>query len=98
RSKATKKPKAKDSMKAVSGNSSADGSVVSTGGDESAEAVSIAALAESNWFVPDDEETNPGRNSRLAALLAGPWHGLAIVQIDRIEIGPRSGWLATYRS
>lgn len=37
------------------------------------------------------------RNQRLADLLQGTWLDLAIVFIERIEIGSKQGWRATYR-
>jgi hypothetical protein len=52
---------------------------------------------EKRSFMPDDETTNEGKNGRLAALLNGVWNPLAIVRVDRVEIGPQPGWWATYR-
>jgi hypothetical protein len=56
-----------------------------------------ALLSEQRWFIPDSEAANPGRNTRLATHLNGAWNPLAIVRIERIEIGSQTGWLATYR-
>jgi hypothetical protein len=55
-----------------------------------------AALAEETWFIHDDATTNPDKNMTLAGHLSGPWNDLAIVTIERIEIG-ETGWLARYR-
>jgi len=52
---------------------------------------------EKRVFMPDNETTNDRKNSRLAALLNGVWNPLAIVRVDRVEIGPQPGWWATYR-
>jgi hypothetical protein len=53
-------------------------------------------LAEETWFIHDAAATNPQKNTTLAVHLNGVWNDLAIVRIDRIEIG-ETGWMATYR-
>jgi hypothetical protein len=61
-------------------------------------AVSPAAipLVEASLFEPDEETGNSGKNRALATLLGGPWKSLALVRVERIEIGD-SGWRAVYR-
>jgi len=54
-------------------------------------------LRELTRFSPDSESTEAGKNSILAALLAGSWSDLAIVRIERVEIGNQKGWRVTYR-
>ncbi len=57
-------------------------------------------MTKKSTFSPDDETTTTGRNAKLAALLNGPWIGLRIIQVERIEdqFDPsRCGWKATYR-
>ena len=49
-------------------------------------------------FRADAHTTAVKKNSALAQQLLGAWKKLAIVKIDRIEIGSQSGWLATYRA
>ena len=53
-------------------------------------------LVETTLFEPDDQTTNAGKNATLATLLAAPWRPLAIVRVERIEIGD-SGWRVVYR-
>lgn len=53
-------------------------------------------LTESSLFEPDSETTNPGKNAALAALLNTAWRTLALVRVERIEIGA-SGWRAVFR-
>lgn len=55
-----------------------------------------APLVETTLFEPDDQSTNAGKNAALATLLAAPWRPLAIVRVERIEIGDR-GWRVVYR-
>jgi hypothetical protein len=57
------------------------------------------SLQEKTTFKVDPEEleTDEEKNERLSDLLLGPWLGLAIVVIQRIEIGSQKGWKATYR-
>jgi hypothetical protein len=57
----------------------------------------VVSLAEKETFEQDDETTAPGKNKVLADLLNTAWLGLAIVRIDRIEIGSQRGWRATFR-
>ena len=65
--------------------------------NEAAVAVAPAAeLSETSLFVPDEESTNPGKNGALATLLNAPWRTLAIVRLERIEIGDR-GWRVVFR-
>ena len=54
-------------------------------------------LVETTLFEPDDQNTNAGKNAALATLLAAPWRPLAIVRVERIEIGDR-GWRVVYRA
>jgi hypothetical protein len=61
-----------------------------------AAAPAAAPLQELSLFEPDDQVTNPGKNATLAALLNAPWRPLAIVRVERIEIGDR-GWRVVYR-
>ena len=64
---------------------------------ETAVAVAPAAdLTETSLFVPDDESTNAGKNAALAILLGAPWRTLAIVRVERIEIGDK-GWRVVFR-
>jgi hypothetical protein len=53
-------------------------------------------LTESSLFEPDTETTNPGKNAALAILLNTAWRTLALVRVERIEIGA-SGWRAVFR-
>ena len=53
-------------------------------------------LIETTLFEPDVETTNPGKNAALAALLNTAWRALALVRVERIEIGDR-GWRAVFR-
>jgi hypothetical protein len=55
-----------------------------------------AQLLETSLFVPDDESTNAGKNAALAVLLNAPWRTLAIVRVERIEIGD-TGWRVVFR-
>ena len=59
-------------------------------------AAAASPLAEESLFEPDQETGDAGKNRALAILLGGPWKGLAIVRIERIEIGD-SGWRVIYR-
>ena len=56
-------------------------------------------LKEETWFIKDssDIQSNEEKNSRLSDLLEGEWNDLAIVRIERIEIGTAKGWKITYR-
>jgi len=53
-------------------------------------------LVESTLFEPDVETTDPGKNAALATLLNTAWRALALVRVERIEIGDR-GWRAVFR-
>ena len=53
-------------------------------------------LAEKQWFKQDTEDTDEGKNSKLAEYLDAAWNNLSIVRIERIEIGD-TGWRVTYR-
>ena len=53
-------------------------------------------LVETTLFEPDNQDTDSGKNSALATLLAAPWKTLAIVRVERIEIGDR-GWRVVFR-
>lgn len=53
-------------------------------------------LVETSLFESDDQTTNAGKNAALATLLAAPWRPLAIVRVERIEIGDR-GWRVVFR-
>jgi len=55
-----------------------------------------AALVETSLFEPDAETTNSGKNAALATLLNTAWRALALVRVERIEIGDR-GWRAVFR-
>lgn len=55
------------------------------------------ALKEKVSFQADKHEAPDDKNQRLANLLLGMWIDLAIVLIERIEIGTQKGWRATYR-
>lgn len=55
-----------------------------------------APLVETSLFEPDGETTNAGKNAALAALLNTAWRPLAIVRVERIEIGDR-GWRVVFR-
>jgi len=59
-------------------------------------AAAASPLAEESLFEPDQETGNAGKNRALVILLGGPWNGLAIVRVERIEIGD-SGWRVVYR-
>jgi hypothetical protein len=54
------------------------------------------ALVETSLFEPDAETTNSGKNAALATLLNTAWRALAIVRVERIEIGDR-GWRVVFR-
>ncbi|MEN6320981.1 MAG: hypothetical protein ABFD82_19775 [Syntrophaceae bacterium] len=56
-------------------------------------------LLEKTWFIgdPPGTQSNADKNSQLAELLEGEWNDLAIVHMDRIEIGTSKGWKVTYR-
>jgi hypothetical protein len=58
------------------------------------------ALPESTQFSSDPatpkDPTNEDKNSQLATLLNGAWADLAIVRVERIEIGGR-GWRVVFR-
>ena len=75
------KPKKKKSAAATAAAAAANG-----GGE----------LVETTLFEPDAETTNPGKNAALAALLNTAWRALALVRVERIEIGDR-GWRAVFR-
>lgn len=53
-------------------------------------------LGEKQWFKRDTEDTDEGKNSKLAEYLDDLWNDLSIVRIERIEIGD-TGWRLTYR-
>jgi hypothetical protein len=53
-------------------------------------------LLESTLFEPDAETTDSGKNAALARLLNTAWRALALVRVERIEIGDR-GWRAVFR-
>jgi hypothetical protein len=55
-----------------------------------------ATLVETSLFEPDSETTNRGKNAALAWLLNTAWRPLAIVRVERIEIGDR-GWRVVFR-
>ena len=55
-----------------------------------------AGLGETSLFEPDAETTDPGKNAALAVLLNSTWRALAIVRVERIEIGDR-GWRVVFR-
>ena len=57
---------------------------------------SAGPLVESSLFEPDTQTTNAGKNAALATLLAAPWKPLAIVRVERIEIGD-NGWRVVFR-
>ncbi len=59
-------------------------------------AAPAAPLVETSLFEPDSETTNSGKNAALATLLNTAWRPLAIVRVDRIEIGDR-GWRVVFR-
>lgn len=59
-------------------------------------AAAAAALAEKTLFEPDAETTNEGKNGALATLLNTTWRALAIVRVERIEIGA-TGWRVVFR-
>lgn len=48
-------------------------------------------------FKADKATTPGGKNTALAKVLLAGWNDLNIVKIERMEIGSRSGWRATYR-
>ena len=48
-------------------------------------------------FIPDKAKTPKGKNSALSKHLTGGWSDYNIVRIERMEIGPLSGWRVTYR-
>jgi hypothetical protein len=53
-------------------------------------------LIETTLFEPDAETSDSGKNAALAALLNTAWRTLALVRVERIEIGDR-GWRAVFR-
>ena len=53
-------------------------------------------LLETSLFEPDTQTSNSGKNAALATLLAAPWKPLAIVRVERIEIGD-TGWRVVFR-
>ena len=55
-----------------------------------------ASVTETSLFEPDAQTTNAGKNAVLATLLAAPWKPLAIVRVERIEIG-QTGWRVVFR-
>jgi hypothetical protein len=57
----------------------------------------VTTVTEKTKFSPDDETEDRKRNAKLAALLTTTWKALAIVRIERIEIGTEKGWRVTYR-
>lgn len=59
-------------------------------------APAAAPLVETSLFEPDTETTNSGKNAVLAMLLNTTWLALAIVRVERIEIGDR-GWRVVFR-
>jgi hypothetical protein len=59
-------------------------------------ALDEASLTETSLFEPDTETTNAGKNAALATLLNTAWRPLALVRVERIEIGG-SGWRAVFR-
>lgn len=61
-----------------------------------AELAAASELTETSLFEPDSETTNPGKNAALATLLNTAWRTLALVRVERIEIGA-SGWRAVFR-
>ena len=56
----------------------------------------VPPLVETSLFEPDSETTNSGKNAVLATLLNTAWRPLAIVRVERIEIGDR-GWRVVFR-
>jgi hypothetical protein len=65
-------------------------------GPAAAAALDEASLTETSLFEPDTETTNAGKNAALATLLNTAWRPLALVRVERIEIGG-SGWRAVFR-
>ena len=61
-----------------------------------APAPAAVPLVETSLFEPDSESTNSGKNAVLATLLNTAWRPLAIVRVERIEIGDR-GWRVVFR-
>jgi hypothetical protein len=61
-----------------------------------AAAAPVPTLVETSLFEPDGETTNAGKNAALATLLNTAWRTLAIVRVERIEIGD-SGWRVVFR-
>ena len=61
-----------------------------------AAAAPAPTFVETSLFEPDAETTNAGKNAALAALLNTAWRTLAIVRVERIEIGD-SGWRVVFR-
>ena len=55
-----------------------------------------SSLTETSLFEPDAQTTTAGKNAVLATLLAAPWKPLAIVRVERIEIG-NIGWRVVFR-
>jgi hypothetical protein len=53
-------------------------------------------LKEKTLFKRDSASTDEDKNSQLSDLLQDNWMSLAIVRVERIEIGD-SGWRVTYR-
>lgn len=60
--------------------------------------VSSSAPREIERFFPDDEQTNPGRNRALAACASVDMLTSSILEVRRIEVGSRKGWLFICRS
>ena len=54
------------------------------------------APGESSLFEPDDQTTGAAKNAALVALLASSWQPLAIVRVERVEVGGR-GWRVVFR-
>jgi len=56
-----------------------------------------ADVSESKIFKEDKKTSPDGKNASLSTLLSDLWKPLNIVKIERIEIGSKAGWQATYR-
>ena len=54
-------------------------------------------VGESRIFKADRKTSPAGKNASLSTLLSDLWKPLNIVKIERIEIGSKAGWRATYR-
>ena len=61
-----------------------------------AAAAPAPTFIETSLFEPDGETTIAGKNAALATLLNTAWRTLAIVRVERIEIGD-SGWRVVFR-